>query len=305
MLQSPNWQKELEEYCARFDVPIEYLAATLSDPKVVPMIRGKAFEYSAVLALRRHLPATEWRVEKPLSNATSKNKDIDVKVTHIPSNKIVRVECKLAANKGFRRTAAKQKPPAPGFSTIKVKCMRSRTLGPEKVKDNAPKLGVTEKALTDHADNYRPADFDVVLTSIGNAFYRTNDAGEYEFTPSADELAFLEMLNPGHENHRVGAFEKLYLVKASDLYVGNPNYPVRCVRQKCKKDGHDADCGFVPNYPLIYFPENSLEPVNGWVSVNNCSDLFNRFITQPLPEEARTILAEQLADELPDHSSGN
>lgn len=37
------WQKEVEEFCRRFDIPIEYLADTLSDPKVIPMIRGKAF----------------------------------------------------------------------------------------------------------------------------------------------------------------------------------------------------------------------------------------------------------------------
>lgn len=303
MPQNPKWHDDLIAYCDRFDVPIDYLAATLSDPKVVPMIRGKAFEYSAVLAIQRVLPADEWRVEKPLSNASAEHKDIDVKVTHIPTGKIVRVECKLSGS--FQSYPAKKTPPTPGHSAVKVKCMRSRTLGPEKVREIAPKLGVTVEALSGHADNYRPADFDVVLTSIGNAFYRTNEAGEYEFNPSKKELEFLELLNPKHKNHRVGAFGRLYLARSSDLYVGNPNFTVECVRRKCIASGHSADCGFIPNYPLINFPAGSIVPDNGWVSVDNCEGLFRGFITQPQPEEAKTILAEQLADELPPELSSN
>ena len=294
MAQS-DWRQDIEAYCERFDVPIEYLAATLSDPKVVPMIRGKAFEYSAVLALRKVLSAEEWRVEKPLSNASAEHKDIDVKVTHIPTKTIVRVECKLSAS--FHPHATR-KTSTSAYSAIKVKCMRSRTLGSAKVEEIAPKLGVSVEALAAHADNYRPADFDVVLTSIGNAFYRTNEAGEYEFTPSPKELEFLEKLNPGHLNHRVGAFGRLYLAKAADLFVGNPNYPVECVRKKCKARGHAKDCGFIPNYPIIHFPTGSVEPDNGWVSVEKCAALFQSFVGQPKSQAAKTIAAEQLRDEL-------
>ncbi len=259
MTQNPDWKKEIEEYCGRFDVPIDYLTVTLSDPKIMTVIRGKAFEYSAVLALRRVLAADEWRVEKPLSNASGGHGDIDVKVTHIPTGTIVRVECKLAGS--FSHHPTKAKPPTtPEYSIIKVKCMRSRTLGAAKVEEIAPKLGVSVEALSAHADNYRPADFDVVLTSIGNAFYRTNEAGEYEFTPSKKELEFLERLNPGHRNHRVGAFGRLYLAKSADLYVGNPTYPVTCVRQKCKAQGHSKDCGFIPNIPSSIFRRTRPNP---------------------------------------------
>ena len=303
MAQSFDWQKDIREYCERFDVPIEYLAATLSDPKVVPMIRGKAFEYSAVLALRQVLPADEWRIEKPLSNASAEHKDIDVKVTHISTNTIVRAECKLSAS--FRRYSAQKKSSLSSYSVIKVKCMRSRTLGAAKVEEIAPKLGVSIESLASHADNYRPADFDVVLTSIGNAFYRTNEEGEYEFAPNQGELEFLEELNPGHQNHRVGAFSQLYLAKSSDLYVGNPNYPIECVRRKCVTNGHGKDCGFIPNYPLIHFAENSIVPDNGWVSIRECVALFRSFVGRPKPEAAKIIAAEQLADELPGHQSSN
>lgn len=300
MAKTSEWEKEIEDYCERFDVPIDYLAATLSDPKVVPMIRGKAFEYSAVLALRNVLSADEWRVEKPLSNASAEHKDIDVKVTHIATGTLVRVECKLSTN--FRSYPAREKLSIPAYSVIKVKCMRSRTLGAAKVEEIAPKLGVSVESLAAHADNYRQADFDVVLTSIGNAFYRTNEAGEYEFAPTKKEMEFLEKLNPGHRNHRVGAFGQLYLAKAADLIVGNANYPIECVRQKCKALGQSKNCGFIPNYPIIHFPENSIQPDNGWVSIQQCRALFETFLSQPKPPEATVIAAEQLADELPNHN---
>ena len=297
MAKNSNWQGEIEDYCERFNIPIDYLAATLSDPKVVPMIRGKAFEYSAVLALQIVLSPDEWKIEKPISNASAGHADIDVKVTHIATDTIVRVECKLAGS----FISVKERPPIPAHSIIKVKCMRSRTLGAAKVAETAPKLGVSIEALSAHADNYRQADFDVVLTSIGNAFYRTQ-AGEYEFAPTVAGLNFLEKLNHGHQSHKAGAFAQLYLAKSSDLYVGNPNYPVQCVRQKCKAHGHSEDCGFIPNYPVIHFPENSTEPDNGWANVNECAELFRSFIRQPLPKEAKVIAAEQLSEELPNHN---
>lgn len=110
--------------------------------------------------------------------------------------------------------------------------------------------------------------------------------GEYEFTPNKKELEFLEKLNPGHRNHRVGAFSRLYLAKSADLYVGNPSYNIKCVRQKCKAQGHSKNCGFIPNYPIIHFPDNSIDPDNGWMSIEQCAELFRSFIGQPKPRAA-------------------
>jgi hypothetical protein len=302
----PDWKKELEEYCERFDIPIEYLARTLSDPKVVPMIRGKAFEYSAIIALKRYLPTNEWLVEKPYMNAQSDAHDIDVKVTHIATQAVVRVECKLAKNGGYRYYSAKPanrgKPAQPARSEISVKCMRSRTMGDEKIAVTAPKIGVSETALKSHRDNYLPADFDVVLTSIGNTFYCTNEAGEYEFKLSEKEEEFLELLNPGHNNHKVGAFEKLYLVRAADLAVGNSRYPVRCVRRTC----HDKDnCGFIPNNPLIRFPDGSTEPNNGWYDIKKSKEFFSDFIKRRRTRAEKVTLAEQLAEEATEESNSS
>lgn len=45
---SNDWQQKIEEYCEKYNIPISYLAETLLEPKVVPMIRGKGFEFSAM-----------------------------------------------------------------------------------------------------------------------------------------------------------------------------------------------------------------------------------------------------------------
>ncbi|PIW74711.1 MAG: restriction endonuclease, partial [Candidatus Portnoybacteria bacterium CG_4_8_14_3_um_filter_44_15] len=51
-----NWDKKVKEYCEKYNIPIFYLAETLYEPKVVPMIRGKAFEFSVMMALQEILP---------------------------------------------------------------------------------------------------------------------------------------------------------------------------------------------------------------------------------------------------------
>ena len=38
--------QELIDFCELYNLPLEHLGATLKDPKVIPMIRGKAFEFS-------------------------------------------------------------------------------------------------------------------------------------------------------------------------------------------------------------------------------------------------------------------
>jgi hypothetical protein len=43
-----TWIQSLINYCQEYNIPIEYLGDTLYDPKVVPMIRGKAFEFSVL-----------------------------------------------------------------------------------------------------------------------------------------------------------------------------------------------------------------------------------------------------------------
>src|SRR3989344_1000920 len=164
---SKSWEEKVKEYCVKYNIPVLYLAETLYEPKVVPMIRGKAFEFSVMISLREVLPKDKWNVDKPIMNAQAGFHDVDVRAQHKPTGKVVRVECKLAKKGAFKLFTD-------GHSEIRVKCMRSRTLGPAKVKELAPKLGVPEKVLAVHNDQYLPTDFDLVLSSIGNAFYTTD-----------------------------------------------------------------------------------------------------------------------------------
>lgn len=127
-----DWKDKILEFCERYNIPLLYLAETMYEPKVVPMIRGKAFEFSVMLMLQEILPKEDWTIDKPVMNAQSGFHDVDIRVEHKPSKKIVRVECKLAKKASYRQFSDKH-------IELRVKCMRSRTLGLAKVKEIAPK----------------------------------------------------------------------------------------------------------------------------------------------------------------------
>lgn len=264
-----DWQQKVKEYCEKYNIPTFYLAETLYEPKVVPMIRGKAFEFSVMIVLQEFLPKDEWEVNKPIMNAQIGFHDIDVRVFHKPTKKVVRVECKLAKKGGYRLFSD-------GHSEIRVKCMRSRTLGSAKVKELAPKLGISESVLAIHNDQYLPADFDIVISSSGNAFYRTdNKTGLFEWRPTKTEEEFLQKLNPSNEEDlKDFAFRKMYVAKTEDLAIGY-NSGVVCTRDKCK---NKTNCGFIPNYPIIYFDLKMNKPTNGWVSIEDSLSLFKCFV---------------------------
>jgi len=263
-----NWEEKIKEYCEKYNIPIFYLADTLLEPKVVPMIRGKAFEFSVMELLQEILPNDEWQVDKQMMNAQIGFHDIDVRVVHKPTNKIIRIECKLSKKGGYRLFPD-------GHSEIRVKCMRSRTLGPSKVKELAPKLRVSEKVLAVHNDQYLPADFDVVISSIGNAFYTTDKRTDlFEWEPTKTGLNFLQKLGCSNLlNSQDFAFKKIYAVKTSDLTIGNNG--IVCTRHNCK---NKKACGFIPDYPVIFFDKRTNLPSNKWVPIEKISGLLNDLV---------------------------
>ncbi len=194
--------------------------------------------------------------------------DIDVRVLHKPTKKIVRVECKLAKKGGYRLFTD-------GHSGIRVKCMRSRTLGPAKVKELAPKFDITEKVLAVHNDQYLPADFDIVISSIGNAFYTTDKkTGYFEWNPPSAGEDFLRKIGAsGKRSFQDFAFRTLFVAKTSDLQIGNNR--VVCTRAKCK---NKKAFSFIPNYPVISFDKKTNQPKNGWVSIEKSLGLFKDFV---------------------------
>ncbi len=55
-----DWKEKVLEFCDKYNIPLLYLAETMYEPKVVPMIRGKAFEFSVMMALQEILPKDDW-----------------------------------------------------------------------------------------------------------------------------------------------------------------------------------------------------------------------------------------------------
>lgn len=263
-----SWEEKVKEYCEKYNIPLLYLAETLYEPKVVPMIRGKAFEFSVMMALQNILPKDEWEVDKQVMNAQTGFHDVDVRVVHKPTQKTIRIECKLAKKGGYRLFTD-------GHSEIRVKCMRSRTLGPSKVKELAPKLGVSEKVLAVHNDQYLPADFDVVISSIGNAFYTTDKkTGLFEWEPPKAGIDFLQKIGfKNGANIQDFAFQKMYAAKSNDLTIGHNG--VVCTRALCK---NKKACGFIPNYPIITFDKKTRQPTNKWVSIEEISSLLKDLV---------------------------
>lgn len=266
---STDWQKTIEAYCRAYNIPVEHLADILYEPKVTPMIRGKGFEYTVLAALQGYLPDNEWMVSKTSIQAEISFHDTDVRVFHKRTGKVIRVECKLAGKEGYRLKGN-------GNSAIRVKCMRSRTLGTVRVRELAPRLGVSEESLSVHNDQYVPADFDVVITTIGNAFYRTDQTtGLYQWAPTDREPEFLQRL----EDTSLGdlkdlVFNRIYVARTLDI-AARSGTGVVCTRRRCPDS---TNCGFIPNYPVITFDGNTLKPVQPWAAIEECADIFRQFI---------------------------
>jgi hypothetical protein len=263
-----NWKLKIEQYCHAYNIPIEYLADTLNDPKVIPMIRGKAFEFSVMIMLNSILPQNIWRAEKPVLNPQLGSHDKDVILKHLPSGKSINIECKLAGKGRFRQTST-------GATKIAVKCMRSRTLGVEMVADLAPKRGVKPEVLSIHNDQYMPDDFDIVITSLGNTFYQTNTQSGFEWKPTAKQTEFIQKLNVSKSlSDKDFAFYQMYAAASSDLAIRVEN-EITCTRQRCPDK---KNCGFIPNYPIIEFEANATKPTNCWFSLEDSEQLFLRII---------------------------
>lgn len=269
-----TWYNNIEKFCEFYNIPLEYLADVLQEPKVIPMIRGKAFEFSAMLALQRTLPKNEFKVTKTPMNAQFTSHDEDISVYHIPTNTNISVECKLAAKGRFKKLKSEYQ--------IRVKCMRSRTVG-KSVADKMEQIyEIPAATFLIHSDQYLPSDFDIVITSIGNAFYETDpETEQFKWEPTKEGIEFLKRLRGTNNNNlKDFAFFTLLLAPASKLAITESNYrehKVRCTRRNCQ---NKQNCGFVPNYPIIHFAADSKTPKHPWVSIQNSIELFRSIAIQ-------------------------
>lgn len=162
-----EWLQKLYSVCREYNLEIENLADTINDPKVIPMLRGKAFEFSACNVLRKNLPKNKYQVSNPKLNAQSSIRDIDIELHDLISSKKYAIECKLSKKGSFRSKVAKNED----------------------------------------------------LVSIQD------------------------------------------IAKSKDLAVYE-NSNSKCSRKKCNNKNN---CGFIPNYPYIYFDKNTGKVIEPWV----------------------------------------
>jgi len=223
-----------------------------------------------MLALQEILPKDEFEVSKTPMNAQFGSHDEDVSVFHKPTQTSISVECKLAAKGRFRLHKKR------GYE-IRVKCMRSRTVGEGIAERMSEILNIPKNIILVHSDQYLPQDFDVVVTSIGNAFYATNsETGLFEWSPNKTGGKFLEMLR-GQQNNvdlKDFAFYSLYIAPTRSLAITKEN-KVKCSRRKCK---NPENCGFVPNYPSIWFNLDAGQIQPPWLSIENSANLFRSIV---------------------------
>lgn len=269
MFTEEQWNKELREYCKKLNIETTDLPKILNDPKVAPMVRGKAFEYSVSYRLKNFLSFNDWIVSKPKVNAQEGSDDIDVKVIHQKTGLVINIECKLTKKGGFTVVKRPITNREKGDYIIPVKCMRSRTTKtPEKVQARAKKLGISDAAFLAHSDQYRASNFDIVITSIGNAFYITNEQeGTYQFSPPPEAQTFLRRFNFSNtEDLQAFIYNKVYVAKSADLAVSQQS-GVTCSKEACPDK---KNCGFIPNYPLINFGNIDLLPIDQVPKPKNC-----------------------------------
>lgn len=247
--------KELKEYCTYYHLPLKHIVKVMNDLKVVPMLRGKSFEFTIFEILTFILPKDNWQVSVPNINAQSEIHDVDVYIVRKKDSKQIRVECKLSGKGSFRENKANP--------LFKVKCMRSRTLSDNLMATRmAKRYKVSREQILAHADNYRDGDFDFVITSMGNAFWDTENE-MYLFKGTKNQLKILSELFPKKFSQRDSqkefnkkTFNFMLFANSKDLVVKSKNKIV-CTRRKCIKKGTNKKCGFIPNYPIVYLKELS------------------------------------------------
>lgn len=255
-----DWIKELEEFCWKYDINVHHMPYVINDPKVIPMIRGKAFEFVVKEQLDQILSTSAYEISNPGINAQSTIHDVDVEIIRKKDNKKYTVECKLAQKGSFRLKNNE--------ASLRIKCMRSRTLGKKAAKQKAVNKGRSTEMFKIHNDQYIPGEFDLVLTSIANAFYDTDENGLYYWNPSKEATEFLEAM--GIADQHV-AFNTMYVALGNDLSCNKKNQ-IQCTRRDCKK----TECNFIPNYPVVQFDIKNKKPLSPWYPIQKIESLMSQ-----------------------------
>ena len=260
LLEKTTTLTPIEQFCAEYAINPKALPEILRDPKVIPMIRGKAFEFAVQDRLVRLLKVGYTSLT-PFLNPQSGTDKTDVQITRAADGVVFRVECKLTQKGGFKALPKQQ-----GYQ-LRVKCMRSRTLGEKAAERMSVKTGRTAHDHFIHSDQYLPNEFDFVVTSIANAFFETDDDGVFIWQPPEQANPLLAVL--GIENANA-AFGKMYVAKSTAL-CAIPANAILCSRQTCTEK---TTCGFIPNYPTLVFNKAG-QIQHPWYPLEQLESLLN------------------------------
>ncbi len=186
-------------------------------------------------------------------NSQLGTRESDILVTRV-KEKAINVECKLAKNDSFAIKSVMIAGLLQDIGLFRVKCMRSRTVSDNETATRmSADYGIPRKIVLMHADNYREQDFDFVVASLGNAFWTTIN-GKYEFNGTNEQFKFLKRLFPkqftSFDKFQEESYNFLLIARSKELIV-SPLNRITCSRKRCKTNGTQDNCGFIPNYPLI------------------------------------------------------
>ena len=224
-----NIYKDIEEYCERYNIPIESLMDILEDQKVLPMIRGKATEYIAAIILKKSL-GRNWQVQKLNLNPQQGTYDEDISITHSKTGIRLKVEAKSAVRGSFTLGTKRTKVNVPHF---KVKCHKSRS-------------NISKSTTTN--DRYLMDDFDLVVCNLSNAIFQGATLGDnLELIYDSEAISFLKT------HYKTHAEKELIRSAYDDWFCCFP----RMIAQK------DSSIPRTPTVQLIndtnWFPMNALE----------------------------------------------
>lgn len=235
---------QLREYCDEHGLDFETLPQVLNEPKVVPMVRGIGYEYVVIAFLKKLLKDDERFIAgKTIVNSQLTVHGSDAEIFDTVKNKLIRLECKLAANGSFSLGTRNN-----AYPHSKIKIMRSRTLGEEMIRRVAENGEASIAELTAHKDSYLPNGFDFVITNLRNAFYVTTDEDLFKFSPTEEQWNFLQTFF--NTNDLVEIDNAL---KHTHFYIRSENLTPKYSNVVCNRRGcpNPATCNFIPNYPIF------------------------------------------------------
>lgn len=184
---------KINQYCKKYNIPLQYLVEILEDQKVVPMIRGKASEYNATLFLQDFFKDNNnWIVTKFNLNPQPDMNDQDLTIIHRRTSIQIRVEVKNATRDSFKDGKRSRTYNVPFFT---IKCHKSRSN--------------IEKAETTN-DRYLLGEFDLIMSNTSNAIIVSGTKTLDDFAIIDDENSLNVLFNYYNVDNKGDLLDRCY-----------------------------------------------------------------------------------------------